>query len=244
MDNKETANRLKALIAANKHSEAIEEMLKMVEAKGGEGEDGLLILKGRKHRLEEQILKGTIGKEQEDLESNRITETLLTYADKIGKGEKTTFAASLKSKEILEHDKAIFFKSDKVANYQFLFNIVVELTEKNTIKNSTKYGLEQFAMFLDDPSNEFLTPSIATCSNNLVEAIDRLSLFMKDTFFYIAQKPASKSDFTLFLGSPNTHRQLTKEVYQTRLDNLFEISNNILDSYIDFRKEVKHKLII
>lgn len=241
MDNKETAKRLKALIASNKHAEAIEEMLKIVESNGGEGEDGLFVLLGRKNRLDEQIAKHTISKDNADLEFNRITETLLTYADKIGKGEKTTFAVSSPSKEVIEHDKRVFISSEEVLWFDALNRITSEMISSNSTTLDDEEYLGEFQDFLVQPKNQFIIESISDKSISLSNDIGNLYKFIGNHFDHKSHfMPGSRIHLEPDLRNGLENRKEFEKAEKT----LTDLIQAVHISYKDFRKEVKHKLFI
>lgn len=248
MDNKETAKHLKALIANNQHSEAIEEMLKLLESTGGEGEDGLFVLLGRKNRLDDQLLKNTISKDNADLEFNRITDTLLTYANKIGKGEKTTFAVSSPSKEIVEHDKKIINELFKIIDYSYLDKLKTHVTESYSIPYRAFSKFHSFQQFLANPENELLLISIHSKANLVVES---MNLFSKATWSRVSPKLEGEANLIFFykyvltlavggIDSSNSFKLQDEDKRKLSIDAL----DDIIISYKDFRKEIKQKLFI
>ncbi|MBK8566895.1 MAG: hypothetical protein IPN76_27105 [Saprospiraceae bacterium] len=239
MEAKEKALQLKDLIAQNKQGEAIREMFEMLKSTEGDGANGLYVLLGRKNRLDEQIARGTISLENANLESNKITDTLLTYVDRIGKGKTVSFHLETYSKEGMEHDRVIFKESEYVIDFDNLNSITGNLTEYRTYKTSDKDKLIDFFNFLSHPDNEFVSAVISNKVKSLMILLDELTDFLEEEF----EKKGMFSDtyeLAYFSEDSKGSAKKNKELDST----LDKLATNTINAYRDFRSEVKRKLFI
>jgi len=249
MEVKERAAHLKTLIVNDKHIDAINEILELLEASGGEGKIGLHVLLYRKKNLDKRSLKGTISHEEAGLESNKITEALISYVEKIERGEKITFDVYFSLKDVVKHDRRIFKKIFKSLDLDFINRLRDEVAESGVISGYSKKAITEFCKCIEDPSNGFLTESIAKGVNEVFSILSDINSIMN---FIKEYKEGDSYNFTKAILAGNEADffwgSLFQQVTQAAFENVNKTLNENIDKlrnvYVEFRKEVKLKLII
>ena len=176
---------------------------------------------------------------------DRIRNELFSFADKIEKGEKTTFAASSTSKEVIEHDRKIFIACSEILDSKFFRIITNGLLENRLISEENSLLFEKFNEFLIDPSNEFLTISIAQLASELSDLLIELQKFITRHFYFNSNLPNYPDlIMTLEISKRKANSTNEDEDYELLSIELQTIVENVVFVFNRFRKEVKHKLII
>lgn len=148
----------------------------------------------------------------------------------------------------IEHDKKIFIESNKILNERELSDILDRLFGDHSIWMSDVSKINQLGKFLEEESNQYLTPVLQTETASLTDNLSRLSLFSGKNFFVFPENQTSENFRLCMHPGCNIDRGFPSEeqskFYGKCTNELNEIIEELDKRYKNYRKAIKKALYV
>ena len=149
---------------------------------------------------------------------------------------------------IIEHDKNTFIESEQILNERELSDILDRLFGDHSVWMSDVFKINRLGKYLDEVSNQYLTPALQTKASSLVDALSKLSLFTGKNFFVFPEQQTSENFRLCMYPNFNIDRGLPSEeqskFYGKCTNELNDIIEELDKRYKDYRNAVKHNLFV
>lgn len=142
----------------------------------------------------------------------------------------------VRNEKTVEHDRRVFLELNKLLSEESLEDIIYSLSTTCSLSQDETRSIHNFIRFANRVENSFLLENLRRDFGGFCESFEKLNDFATTHFF----TREGRDGYTLYPEIKYTK----PELYESRLRELYQIIDNVSESFKRYRVRIANELIL